>query len=44
MSPDSVEMGVPMDRGLTHGVNVQEHFGIHVEMGVPMNRGLTHLI
>ncbi len=39
-----VEMGVPMDRGLTHpSLVVSFFFRISVEMGVPMDRGLTRI-
>ena len=36
-------MGVPIDRGLTHGSNSGScGEAIFVEMGVPIDRGLTH--
>ena len=38
----SVEMGVPIDRGLTHHIfSPVQINSISVEMGVPIDRGLT---
>ena len=40
-----VEMGVPIDRGLTHLIDSFQPFLAFriVEMGVPIDRGLTRL-
>ena len=40
----SVEMGVPIDRGLTQVPFLSSWISINVEMGVPIDRGLTHFV
>ncbi len=41
-SDGDVEMGVPIDRGLTHCAQIYVHSSVFlVEMGVPIDRGLT---
>ena len=37
-----VEMGVPIDRGLTQSAKKLLMTSTAVEMGVPIDRGLTH--
>ena len=39
-----VEMGVPIDRGLTHFLLDLDGRVFLVEMGVPIDRGLTQIL
>ena len=42
MTVKNVEMGVPIDRGLTQLDLLKKRLFFFVEMGVPIDRGLTH--